>query len=123
MYEKIISNSHLPALLLRVGLGIVFLYAAIDSLVHPNDWIGFLPSLLADRLSADLLLTGFSGYQLFLAVWLFSGVYLRYAAFLAAATLAGIILFNTSLLLITFRDIALLFAALALAVLAIQAKK
>jgi hypothetical protein len=70
---------------------------------------------LTDRISADVLLTGFSVYELLLAGWLLSGVYVRYAALLCAATLAGIVVTNFELFAITFRDIALIFAALALA--------
>jgi uncharacterized membrane protein YphA (DoxX/SURF4 family) len=104
-----------PALLLRVGLAVIFMYAAISSFVNPQDWAGYLPSILTDRLEPNVFLKGFSAYELALAVWLLSGVYVRYAALLCAATLAGIIASNFSLFAITFRDIALVFAALALA--------
>jgi len=103
------------ALLLRAGLAIIFLYAAVSSFVNPNDWVGYLPGMLTDRISADGLLKVFSMYELLLAAWLLSGVYVRYAALLCAATLAGIVISNFELFAITFRDIALIFAALALA--------
>jgi hypothetical protein len=44
-------------------------------------------------------------------------VKIRYAALVTAAMLAGIVLANFDLFAITFRDIALIFAALALAAL------
>jgi hypothetical protein len=62
------------------------------------------------------LLKFFAVYELVLAAWLLSGVYVRYAGLLCAATLAGITLSNFSLFAISFRDIGLMFAALALAV-------
>lgn len=109
-------SPRLGALLLRAGLAIVFMYAAIASFANPQDWVGYLPSVLTDHISGTLLLKFFSAYELALAAWLLSGVFIRYGALLAAVTLGGIVVANFSLFLITFRDIALIFAALALAV-------
>lgn len=100
--------------LLRIGLAFVFLYAAIASFARPDDWIGFLPGFVTSIVNAKVLLDLFSLAQIVLAVWLLTGWWLRYAALLAAAMLAGIILANPTQLLLTFRDIGLLFAALAL---------
>lgn len=102
-------------LFLRLGLATVFLYAAISSTLAPNEWVGYLPGLLTDRFPAATVLKVFSVYELLLAVWLLSGIYARYAGLLCAATLAGIVASNFSLLAISFRDIGLIFAALALA--------
>lgn len=110
-----IRKQNLPALLLRIGLAIVLLYAAIASLVNPEEWIGYFPSVIATHLPADILLKFFAVYELLLVAWLLSGVYVRWAALLCAATFAGIVLANFNLFIITFRDIALIFAALALA--------
>ncbi len=109
------SKSGLAPLFLRLGLATVLLYAAISSTLQPSDWIGYLPPLLTDRFDANILLKIFSVYELLLAAWLLSGVYVRYAALLCAATLAGIVTSNISLFAISFRDIGLMFAALALA--------
>ena len=114
-HMKLRFPSNMPALLLRGGLAVIFLYAAISSFANPQDWAGYLPKLLTDRVDVDILLKGFSVYELALAAWLLSGVYVRYAALLCALTLLGIIVSNFSLFAITFRDIALVFAALALA--------
>lgn len=109
------SRSSLSPLLLRVGLATVFLYAAISSVVYPSDWIGYLPGVLTEHFSATTLLKVFSIYELLLAAWLLSGIYIRCAALLCAATLSGIVVSNFSLFVISFRDIGLMFAALALA--------
>ena len=110
-----INRQTAAPLLLRTGLVVAFGYAAISSLVSPNDWAGYLPSILTSHISATLLLHVFSVYELLLVAALLSGVYLRYVALLCAATLGGIVLSNLSLLPIVFRDIALFFSALALA--------
>lgn len=103
------------ALLLRIGLATMFLYAAISSFMSPQDWVGYLPAALIDRIDAHALLKVFSVYELVLAAWLLSGWYVRYAAVLCALTLAGITISNFALFAISFRDIGLMCAALALA--------
>ncbi|HEX8762974.1 MAG TPA: DoxX family membrane protein [Candidatus Saccharimonadales bacterium] len=110
-----LTNTRLPSLLLRLGLATVFIYAAVASFIDPNEWIGYLPSLLTDHVDAKTILPFFSVFELTLAAWLLSGVYVRFAGLLAAAALIGIVVFNFSLFAISFRDIGLAFAALALA--------
>lgn len=108
--------SRFAPLLLRVGLAIVLLFAAVSSTLSPNDWVGYLPAVLTSIFPAEALLKVFSVYELVLAVWLLSSVYVRYAGLLVAATLAGIVVSNFSLFAISFRDIGLIFAALALVI-------
>ena len=43
---KYLNNPKLAQALLRIGLAFVFLYAAISSLMHPDEWVGYLPSFL-----------------------------------------------------------------------------
>ncbi len=100
-----------------VGLAVILLYAAIGSFVDPREWVGYLPGFMTDIVDANVLLNYFAVFELALAAWLLSGVYTRYAALVTAAMLAGIVLANFDLFAITFRDIALIFAALALAAL------
>jgi hypothetical protein len=118
MLRKLLDQPNVPELLLRAGLAVILLYAAIDSLVDPREWVGYLPAVLTRLVPGEVALKFFSVYELSLAAWLLSGVYVRWAALLTAATLVGIIVANFELFSITFRDIALIFAALALAVLA-----
>lgn len=117
MIKTLLANYNLAALFLRVGLAFVFLYAAIGAFIEPDDWVGFLPGFLTDRISGDTLLPLFSIGELILAAWLLSGVYVRYAALASAAMLIGITLAGLSSFIVTFRDVGLLLAALALATL------
>lgn len=110
------KGSRFAPLLIRIGLGVVFVYAAVSSTLSPNEWIGYLPPVLTALFPAEILLKVFSVYELILAAWLLSGVYVRYAGLLVALTLAGIVASNFSLFAISFRDIGLIFAALALVV-------
>lgn len=108
------NNIKAASLLLRIGLAAVLLYASVSSFRTPADWIGYLPHFLTSRVPGNLLLHFFSIYEVLLAVWLLSGLYIKYAAFLAALTFSGIILTNVGLLSVTFRDITMVFASLAL---------
>lgn len=113
--QKLLDNTKIAPLLLRIGLATVFMYAAVSSFIDPNEWVGYLPSFMTKIVDAETLLPLFSIFELTLAAWLLSGVYVRFAALVCAATLAGIVVFNFSLFAISFRDIGLIFAALALA--------
>ncbi|HEX6462202.1 MAG TPA: DoxX family membrane protein [Candidatus Saccharimonadales bacterium] len=123
MFQKIINYPQLPSLLIRIGLAIIFTYAAVASFVSPREWIGFLPQPLTAIFPAEILLQIFSVVELLLAAWLLSGVYVRFAALFAAFMLAGIVVSNFQLFSISFRDIALIFAALALAAMSHNAAK
>lgn len=108
------SNPKLASLLLRFGLAFVFAYAAIDSLIHPNDWVGYMPHIADGIISPLTLLKIVSVYQLVLSAWLLVGRYARYAGLLSALTLAGITTANLGVFSITFRDVGLTVAAVAL---------
>lgn len=108
------TNQKLAASLLRVGLAITFLYAAIGAILHPEAWAIFLPGILTAHIPVPVVLLLFSVYQFVLVVWLVSGWKIRYAGLLCALTLIGIVATNINVLDITFRDIALVFMALAL---------
>lgn len=73
-----------------------------------------MPEFAKKIVSGDVLLDIISVYQLVLAAWLISGKYIKYAGMLSALTLTGIVLSNLSIFVVTFRDIALIAASLAL---------
>jgi hypothetical protein len=101
--------------LLRVGLAAVLLYAIVSSTLNPDAWIGFIPPFATHFIAASLALKLFSFFQLLLVMWLLSGKALFYASLITALTMVGIIVANFEAFDTTFRDIAILFAALALA--------
>ena len=112
-----VGDKATAALVLRLGLAFAFAYAGISSLRTPAAWESFLPSLLTDHFRADVLLKFFAISELILAAWLLIGKYTRYAAGVSALMLAGVIVANPHALDITFRDVSLVFAAVALALL------
>jgi hypothetical protein len=100
--------------ILRWGLAFVFFYAAVVSLLSPQEWLGYLPGWLASNGWSGLLLSVFSIYQIILAALLFSGRKIYLASILSVATLAAITISNLGILAITFRDVGLTMSALAL---------
>lgn len=117
------NSPTLVSFFLRVGLAVVFLYAAISSLLNPLSWIGFFPSWLRAIIPNTILLFLFSSYEIILSLWLFSSWKIFYAAVLAILTLLGIITTNLGALDIIFRDVAILFMAVSLAVIHWEKKK
>jgi uncharacterized membrane protein YphA (DoxX/SURF4 family) len=109
------------SVLLRIGLAIVFLYAAIGSFLNPDAWIGYFPVILQRMVPKGFLLGSFSIIEIVLSIWLLAGKKTFYAAIIAALMLAGIILANFGAMDIVFRDFGILFAALALAALSFEA--
>ena len=112
---KNLDNRKISSSLLRIGLAVVFIYAGVSSYMHPEEWVGYLPPFLEKMKNAVTLLQTFAVVEMALAVWLLIGKYARFAALLSAALLIGIIVAQPNDLIITFRDIGLVFMALGLA--------
>lgn len=107
-------NLKVVSLLVRVGLAAVFAYAAFDAFREPGAWIGFVPSFSDKFISAKLALDMLSIAQLVLVVALLFNMFIRLAALAAIGFLVGLMVFNPSTFLITFRDVGLAFMAGAL---------
>ncbi len=109
------SKNKIVSLLLRLGLASVLLYAGVSSFVSPIEWAGYLPQFLTRHFTGNGLIYLFAAGEMLLAFWLLSGVYLRYAAGLAALMFMSIIFTNLpTFQAITFRDVPMVFMALAL---------
>ncbi len=107
-------NPATASLIIRIGLAAVFAYAAIDAFREPNAWIAFIPAFTTKFIAAKTALDLISVFQLVLVIWLLSGKYIKYTAVVCAALLGGIMVFNFSTFLVSFRDIGLVAAAIAL---------
>lgn len=117
MVDKKFEEKVLVSFFLRSGLAIVFLYAGVASLLAPENWIGFIPSFARNIFPASIFLVLFSIYQIILGAWLLSNKKIFYASILSILTMFVIVIANISLLDIVFRDIAILFMAITLAIL------
>ncbi len=111
------DERYLACLFIRSGIGFAFLYSAIAAFLNPNAWIGFLPNFLSFIAPKESFLNLFGGFEILLALWLFSNKKIFYAAVISATMTSGIIIFNLGALDIVFRDVAILFSAVALAIL------
>lgn len=107
-------NERLVSFLLRTGLAVGFLYAALSSFLDPNAWIGFLPMEIRAVLPGQILLFLFSSFEVALALWLLVGHAVRAAAWTSIVTITLIIVFNLPSLDIVFRDFVILAASGAL---------
>ena len=116
------NQKSLAFFLLRAAIASVFAYAAIGSFLTPDNWIGYFPIFLRHLIPQNMLLSGFSIYEIVLAGWLLSGKFTFYAAILSAMTLSGIVVFNFNQLDIIFRDFAIILAAASLAVFSFKNK-
>src|SRR4051812_16103479 len=114
---KGIWNSNL---LLRIAIAFSFLYPAIDSFLHPDDWIDFFPQFMRGIVPDQTLLLGWGALEIVIALWILSGKKIFIPSAAATVLLCAIVLFNLSLMQVVFRDLSL---ALVAAVLAWEALK
>jgi hypothetical protein len=119
MAKTPVLESKLPVYALQAGLAFVFLYAAYSSFVRPLDWIGYFPHYIRGFIPDMLMLQVFSAGEILLALWLLSGWKVYLAAIFSVIALLGITFTNLAVLDITFRDVGLAAAALALAFLTV----
>lgn len=103
--------------ILGIGIAFAFLYSGIASISNPLAWIGFVPSFVGTFIAPSLFLRVFAAFEILLGLWLLSGYKKFYAAIISFLILIAIVLPNIVVLDLTFRDITIACAALALAVL------
>ncbi len=119
---KINKKEFLISFLLRSGLAIAFFYAGISSFLNPTNWIGFVPNFIGAIISKEIFLMIFSAYQVFLGIGLLFDYKTFTLSILSSITLFFILFVNIMNLEILFRDIAILFMALALISLSYKSK-
>ncbi len=103
------------SLLLRVAIAIAFLYPPIDSIFHPQAWLGYFPPFMLGHVSDTVMLVGWGIIEVVIALWILSGKRIFWPSIAATVLLALIVAFNIPLMQIVFRDISLALAAAALA--------
>ncbi len=100
-------------LVLRISLGLVFLWIGIDILRHPDIWIGFMSENLPFGVPREVGLKLNGVFDALLGVMLIVRVFPKTAAALAALHLIGVLAVN-GLDAIVIRDVGLLGASAAL---------
>lgn len=99
--------------LLRLGLGITFLWIGIDVVRHPDAWIGYIPPDVPLGLTRAGVLQFSGALDVALGVVLLINRLPRLASLLAAGHLAGILI-GYGIDAVTIRDVGLFGTALAL---------
>ncbi len=111
------TKEKIALILLKLSVAFPFLYAAIAGFITPDNWIGYFPHFVQDIFpNQNLLLDIFGAVQIIVALWILFGKEILIPSILATLMLLGIIVFNLNVMDIMFRDIGLMFAALALAI-------
>ena len=111
-------------LILRIGLGLTLIYAALDIFRDPTSWVGFVPAWVEYFASREQFLMGHALGDLVIGLGLlnnFKRMLLPLFAVLAFFNFFAILIFY-GIDAITFRDFGLSGAALALFVRAFQTR-
>lgn len=101
---------------LRLGLALAFIFPALNAVFDPYAWVGYLPMFVRDFLPELLVLHVFGLIQVVLGIWILSGRYIFWPTVGAGGILILVLLFNLGEFQTLFRDVSVLFMALALAV-------
>lgn len=106
-----IKITHILAL--RLGLGLVFIYAGLNSLIDPESWVGYIPQFIFGIMGANTFLAIHSVLELIIGLSLLVGIKIQIASLAAFLSISSILIFY-GVDNITFRDFGLALAALAL---------
>lgn len=108
-------NNLIGKIILRLGLGIVFLYFGINQLLNPSEWIIFLPDFLSNFKFATYFIYLNGVFDILLGLFFLFGFLLKIVSVLAFFHLLGIIFFSLGInSSIGIRDLGLAFSALSL---------
>ena len=102
-------------LILRLGIGIVFLFFGVDKFIHPEVWINWVsPRLLYYfPFPQEVFIYLDGGLEAIIGVMLILGFYTRIFALIASLLIVGI-LATVGITDVTLRDVAILAGALSL---------
>ena len=112
--SKIMDNKKISYILLRTGLGLVFLLIAIDEIRKPLIWAAFIPLFLKNLLpfGVQYFIYFNALFEILISLSLFSGFLIKYTSILGALHMLVIVIslgFND----LAFRDFGLFMAFLA----------
>ncbi len=106
-------NKLSPVLLLRIGLGLVFIYAGAHAIADPGSWTGFVPGWLGNIMNPVTFVYIHGAFELLLGLGIVIGLFLPILSLLAFLDFLAILVFF-GVDDVTFRDFGLLMSTLAL---------
>lgn len=74
------ENKDMPSLVLRIGLGIVFLYFGFTQAINPINWTSYVPEFLTNIISANSLVLVNGIVEISLGIMMLIGLYVRFAS-------------------------------------------
>ena len=97
--------------LINIGLACTLLYAGINIVRDPSNWIGFVPTWVTNfGVTREFMLMSHGIFEVILGLWLLSNWKVKWAGLITALDIASIVILSgTGQLLITFRDVGLVF--------------
>jgi|SRR3989344_5255764 len=107
------SFEKITAIILRIGIGLTLIYASMNAIMAPQDWIGYVPQWVGVVISREWFLTVHSVAELGIGLGLLANLYTPVMSLLAFFDFSAILIFY-GIDAVTFRDFGLAFAALAL---------
>lgn len=106
--------------LLQFGLAFVLIYASVDALLHPVDWVGFIPAWTENfGISQGLALHLHAALQIILGLALLLNYKVKTISLIVAINIAVLMAvngFSRAVFTATFRDVAIFFMALYLGI-------
>lgn len=111
--EKINSFKEYGPAVLRIAMALVFFWFAINQLIAPGDWTGYLPEFFANTANPEMFIYANAIFEMIFGTLLILGVYTRLAAFLVGIHLLGISI-TLGWSAVAIRDYGLAFATLAI---------
>lgn len=114
--KKIQLKKLQPLSVLRIGLGLTFVYAASDMLLDPQSWVNYVPKWMEAVMSIQTFLYVHSIFELVLGLALIAGLWPRLVSFIAFLDLLAVLVFY-GISDETFRDFGLMMSSLALFIL------
>lgn len=111
--EKLYSFKEYGPIVLRIAMALVFFWFAINQLIVPNDWTGYLPEFLANIANPVLFIYANAIFEIIFGLLLILGIFTRLAAFLLGIHLLGISI-TLGWSAVAIRDYGLAFATLSI---------
>jgi len=104
--------------LLRIGVGIAFIYPPVSAWFDPFAWVGYFPPFALDMAAGheNVLLHLFGVCELIIGLWILSGWRIYIPSTLATVALILIVGFNWNQMDVLFRDISIALMSLSLVI-------